>query len=141
MKKMRGVITAMVTPFTADDDIDVKTLQAYTDYLIAKGVHCLYPTGTTGEMLKMSTAERKLVAETVVKQAAGRVAVYIHAGAMTTKDTVELAKHAHSIGADGVGVVTPQFFCVNDREMEEFFVAVSRSAPRTICGPKFLKIY
>ncbi|MDR1933952.1 MAG: dihydrodipicolinate synthase family protein [Spirochaetales bacterium] len=129
MKKMHGVITAMVTPFTGDDQVDVKTLKAYTDYLIGKSVHCLYPAGTTGEMLKMSAAERKLVAETVVRQAAGRATVYIHAGAMTTKETVELAKHAHSIGADGIGVVTPQFFCVNDREMEEFFVAVSQSVP------------
>jgi len=49
MEKMHGVITAMVTPFTADDHIDVATLRAYTEYLIAKGVHCLYPCGTTGE--------------------------------------------------------------------------------------------
>jgi 4-hydroxy-tetrahydrodipicolinate synthase len=129
MKKMFGVITAMVTPFTKDDQVDVDTLRAYTDYLIKNGVHCLYPCGTTGEMLKMSAAERKLVAETVVKQAAGRVQVYIHVGAMTTKETVELARHAHSIGADGIGVVTPQFFGVNDREMEEFFVAVANSVP------------
>ena len=127
MKKMFGVITAMVTPFTKDDQVDVATLQAYTDYLIKNGVHCLYPCGTTGEMLKMSTAERKLVAETVIKQAAGRAQVYIHVGAMTTKETIELARHAHSAGADGIGVVTPQFFTVNDREMEEFFVTVANS--------------
>ena len=129
MKKMFGVITAMVTPFTSDDQVDVATLKAYTDYLVKNGVHCLYPCGTTGEMLKMSVAERKLVAETVVKQAAGRTQVFIHVGAMTTKETIELAQHAHSIGADGIGVVTPQFFCVNDREMEEFFVAVANSVP------------
>ena len=129
MKKMFGVITAMVTPFTKDDQVDVAALQAYTGYLIKNGVHCLYPCGTTGEMLKMSVAERKLVAETVVKQAAGRVQVYIHAGAMTTKDTIELAQHAHSAGASGIGVVTPQFFTVSDREMEEFFVTVANSVP------------
>ena len=115
MKKMFGVITAMVTPFTKDDQVDVKTLQAYTDYLIKNGVHCLYPCGTTGEMLKMNAAERKIVAETVIKQAAGRALVYIHVGAMTTKETIELAQHAHSAGADGIGVVTPQFFTVSDR--------------------------
>ena len=129
MKKMSGVITAMVTPFNKDDQVDVATLKAYTDYLIKHGVHCLYPCGTTGEMLKMSLPERKLVAETVVKHAAGRVPVFIHTGAMTTRDTIELARHAHSIGADGIGVVTPQFFGVNDREMEEFFVAVANSVP------------
>ena len=129
MKKMYGVITAMVTPFTADDTIDIDTLKQYTEYLISKGVHCLYPCGTTGEMLKMSTEERKLVAQTVVTQAASRVPVFIHVGAMTTRQTIELAQHAVSIGAAGVGVVTPQFFTVNDREMEEFYVSVSLALP------------
>lgn len=129
MKKMYGVITAMVTPFTKDDQIDVPTLRAYTEYLISKGVHCLYPCGTTGEMLKMSIEERELVAETVINQAAGRVPVFVHCGAMTTKDTVTLCQHAYRSGAAGVGVVTPQFFGVNDREMEEFYVTVANSLP------------
>ena len=129
MKKMYGVITAMVTPFTEDDQIDVSTLRAYTEYLISKGVHCLYPCGTTGEMLKMSIEERELVAETVINQAAGRVPVFVHCGAMTTKDTVTLCQHACKNGAAGVGVVTPQFFGVNDREMEEFYVTVANSLP------------
>lgn len=129
MKKMYGVITAMVTPFTADDKVDTEVLKQYTEYLIASGVHCLYPCGTTGEMLKMSVEERKLVAKVVVDQTAGRIPVFIHVGAMTTKDTIELAQHAFTIGSDGVGVVTPQFFSVNDREMEEFYVSVSNSLP------------
>ncbi len=130
MVKMYGVITAMVTPFTEEDKVDVATLNAYTDYLIEEGVHCLYPCGTTGEMLKMDVAERKLVAETVIKRAAGRVPVFIHVGAMTTKDTVELARHAELIGAAGIGVVTPQFFTVNDREMEEFYVTVANAVSK-----------
>lgn len=127
MQKMYGVITAMVTPFTKNDEVDVETLKAYTDYLIENGVHCLYPCGTTGEMLKMSTEERKLVAETVLHQAKGRVPVFIHVGAMTTKQTIELAIHAEKIGASGIGVVTPQFFGVTEREMEEFYVTVANS--------------
>jgi 4-hydroxy-tetrahydrodipicolinate synthase len=131
MEKMHGVITAMVTPFTADDQVDVATLRAYTEYLIEKGVHCLYPCGTTGEMLKMSTEERKLVAETVIEQTAGRIPVFVHVGAMTTFQTIELAQHAASIRAAGIGVVTPQFFSTTDREMEEYFVAVATSVQST----------
>ncbi|GMO17208.1 MAG: 4-hydroxy-tetrahydrodipicolinate synthase [Termitinemataceae bacterium] len=127
MKKMHGVITAMVTPFTSNDKIDIDTLIAYTNYLIEHKVHCLYPCGTTGEMLKMSADERKLVAETVIKAAANRIPVYIHVGTMTTKETVELARHAEKTGADGIGVVTPQFFGVNEREMEEYFVQAANS--------------
>lgn len=66
--------------------------------LTGKGVNCLYPCGTTGEMLNMTCEERELVAETMMKAAAGRVIVYIHAGARILKDTVRLARHAERIG-------------------------------------------
>ena len=127
MKTLYGVAVAMVTPFTADDTVDVKALQDLTEMLIAKGVNCLYPCGTTGEMLRLSVQERELIIETVLKQAAGRVIVYAHVGAATQKDTIKLAKHAQTIGCDGIGVVSPQFFHANDREMEEFYVAVAQS--------------
>lgn len=129
MKKLYGVITAMITPFDSAGEIDVTAMKRLTEFLIARKVHCLYPTGTTGEMFLMSVDERKKIAEAVVETAAGRVTAYIHAGAMNQKDTIELARHARSIGADGIGVVTPSFFSVNERELEEFYVAVSHSVP------------
>ncbi|MEW9673464.1 dihydrodipicolinate synthase family protein [Ammoniphilus sp. 3BR4] len=129
MKKLYGVTTAMVTPFNQEGQVDVDKLKNLTEFLISKGVHCLYPCGTTGEMLRLSVDERKAIAETVVRTADGRVTVFIHVGAMTQEDTIELAKHAHAIGADGIGVVTPAFFGANDRELEEYFVKVASSVP------------
>lgn len=129
MKKLHGVITAMTTPFTADNRVDVAALEAQTEFLIQKGVQCLYPCGTTGEMYLMSAQERELVAETVVKKAAGRVTVFIHVGAMTVDETIRLALHAHQIGADGVGVVTPSYFTVDDRAMVEYYKAVCSALP------------
>ena len=61
----------MVTPITRDNQVDPQGIAQLTNMLIEKGVNCLYPCGTTGEMLRLSLAERKLVAETVVKTAAG----------------------------------------------------------------------
>lgn len=129
MKRLYGLTTAMITPIDEQDHVDLNAVKDLTDFLISKGVHCLYPCGTTGEMYLLSTAERKKIAETVVKQAKGRVTVFIHVGAMTQKETLELAGHAHEIGADGIGVVTPAFFPVTDREMEEYFVAIAKSLP------------
>lgn len=129
MKHLYGVTTAMVTPFRKDGSIDFESVEKLTEFLISKGVHCLYPLGTTGEMLRLSVAERKAVAETVVRKAAGRVTVFIHVGAMTQNDTVELAKHASEIGADGIGVVTPAFFGANDAELEHYFATVASSVP------------
>ncbi|SIS02274.1 4-hydroxy-tetrahydrodipicolinate synthase [Peribacillus simplex] len=129
MKHLYGVTTAMVTPFDENGRVELDKVENLTEFLISKGVHCLYPLGTTGEMLRLSVHERKAVAESVVKKASNRVTVFIHVGAMNQDDTIELAKHAYEIGADGIGVVTPAFFGANDKELEEYFVTVASSVP------------
>lgn len=128
MKELYGITVAMVTPFTRENQVDLAGVAQLTNMLVEKGVNCLYPCGTTGEMLRLSVEERKAVAETVVKTAAGRVTVFVHCGAMNQEDTIALVKHAKEIGADGAGVVTPVFFGQNQRELEEYFVAVANSA-------------
>ncbi len=132
MKLMYGVINAMTTPFNKDGTIDTRSLENQVDFQISKGTNCLYPLGTTGEMYLLSNDERKLVAETVIKKAAGRAVVYIHVGAMTTKDAVELAKHAKDAGADGIGAVTPSFFGASDRALFEYYKTIANTV-----GPDF----
>lgn len=129
MVKMKGLTVPMVTPFTSDDKVDVEATRKLVDFLIESGVDGLYPCGTTGEMLKMTLEERKLFAETVVDQAKGRIPVWIQVGCATTKDTLELAQHALSIGCQGVGVVTPQYFGVNERETFNYYWTVANSLP------------
>lgn len=129
MKKLYGVTIAMVTPLDAQEKPDLEAVKDLTEKLIAKGVHCLYPCGTTGEMLKLTLEERKAVAETVIKTAAGRVRVYIHVGADNAEHSLELAKHAHGAGADGVGIVTPQFFGCTPREMTNYYDEIASNLP------------
>ena len=129
MKKLFGITVAMVTPMDADQKPDFAAIADLTDRLIKRGVNCLYPCGTTGEMLKLSLAERKAVAETVIKAAAGRVSVFIHVGATNAAETLELALHAREAGADGVGIVTPQFFGCNPRELTNYYDEVADGLP------------
>ncbi|WP_069999532.1 dihydrodipicolinate synthase family protein [Cellulosilyticum sp. I15G10I2] len=127
MKKLHGVTTAMVTPMDEMGRVNLEGVKQLTNFLIEKGVDCLYPLGTTGEMLKLSIEERKIVAETIIATTKGRATVYIHVGSMSTDTTIELAKHAQAIGADGIGIVTPVFFYTNERELENYFVQVANS--------------
>ena len=127
MKKLFGITVAMTTPFLEDAGVDYDAIAKHVEFLISKGVDCLYPGGTTGEMLRMTVEERKKMAETVVKTAAGRLPVFIQCGATHEKDTIELARHAESIGADGIGVVTPQYYGLNHRELVEHYVRVAGS--------------
>ena len=129
MKRLEGVVVPVVTPLTASDKVDTQSLERLTDHCIDGGLNGLYPCGTTGEMMYLTVEERKTAAETVVKQAAGRVPVFVHVGAWNQADTIELAKHAVSIGADGIGVVTPVFYGISDRGLVDYFTAVAKSVP------------
>lgn len=130
MKKMYGVITAMTTPFLPNGEVDIPSLEAMTEFQIQSGVNCLYPCGTTGEMVLMTPEQREAVAECVVRKAAGRAIVFIHVGAIRQEETIRLARHAHQIGADGIGVVTPSFFGLTEREMVEYYCTVANSIPQ-----------
>lgn len=129
MKKLYGVITAMTTPFNENGEVDLDAVRRQTNFLIEKGVQCLYPCGTTGEMYLMSPEERESVAETVVRTAEHRVTVFIHVGAMTQEETIRLARHAEAIGADGVGIVTPSYFLVNEQAMVRYYQNVCAALP------------
>ena len=129
MKKLYGVVTAMVTPFNEDETIRVEAIRQHVDFLIDKGINCLYPLVTTGEMMLMNVEERKLVAETVVDQCAHRIPVFIHVGAMKTKDACELARHACEIGADGIGAVSPAFYGATDVSLYDYYAAIAKSVP------------
>lgn len=129
MKKLFGTVVPIITPLTDEDQVDVESLQNLTEYVIEGGLQCLYPCGTTGEMLLLSPEERKLILETVVKKNAGRIPVFAQVGAMTLKDTVELARHAVDTGADGIGVVTPSYFKLSDDGLVDYYKAVAASVP------------
>lgn len=130
MKRLNGVVVPIITPLTEEDKIDVESLERLTEYCIDGGLQSLYPCGTTGEMMYLTVEERKLVAETIVKKAAGRVPVFVHVGAWNQVDTIELAKHAAEIGADGIGVITPAFYLLSDRGLIDYYVAVAKSVPQ-----------
>ena len=88
MTKLCGITVAMVTPMNADETPNLPVMAELTEKLIQRGVNCLYPCGTTGEMLKLTLEERKAIAETVIKTAAGRVHVFIHVGADNAAHTL-----------------------------------------------------
>lgn len=129
MKKMSGIIVAMTTPFNSENKVDISALAQTTDMLVNKGVDCLFPGGTTSEMLRLSLDERKVVAETVIDTVNKRLPVFMQVGATTTEETISLAQHAYEIGADGIGLLTPYFFATTEEEMVTYFTDVAQSLP------------
>jgi 4-hydroxy-tetrahydrodipicolinate synthase len=107
--QLSGVLTALATPFAPDGQIDENTLRRLVDRSIDGGVDGVVACGSTGEFAAMSGAERRLVVETVIDQAAGRVPVVAQTGAVSTAEAVELSRHAQAAGASVLMVVAPYY--------------------------------
>lgn len=105
----RGSLPALVTPFTPEGELDLATLEKLVEWHIAEGSHGLVPVGTTGESPTLSHDEHNLIVREVVRVAAGRIPVIAGTGSNSTREAIELIRHAEEAGADGALVVTPYY--------------------------------
>ncbi|MBY4212575.1 4-hydroxy-tetrahydrodipicolinate synthase [Rhodococcus fascians] len=106
-KQLSSVLTALTTPFDADEKIDVATLGRVVDRSIKAGVDGVVAAGSTGEVGSLSFDERVLLVDTVIEQTGGRVPVIAQTGATTTAEAIRLSKAAESSGADVLMLLTP----------------------------------
>ena len=120
----RGSITALVTPFKAGA-FDEHAFRALVDWQIASGTHGFVPVGTTGEGPTLSHAEHRRVVEACVGETAGRAKVIAGAGSNNTIEALELARHAETVGADGVLVVTPYYNKPSQEGLYRHFKAIN----------------
>ena len=120
----RGSMTALVTPFK-NGVFDEKAFRDLIDWQISEGTSGLVPVGTTGESPTLSHEEHHRVVEMCIDQAKGRVPVIAGAGSNSTKEAVELARHAEKAGADAVLVVTPYYNKPTQEGMYQHFKAVN----------------
>jgi len=122
-KELRGIIPAVVTPFTPDERVDEGAFRKVLQALIDQGVHGLFPVGTGGEFFALTREEKERLMALAVKEAAGRVFVMPNVGAITTAESVVLARHADAVGSDAVSVVTA-FFKPSQEELFEHYRAI-----------------
>jgi 4-hydroxy-tetrahydrodipicolinate synthase len=125
--QLRGVLTALATPFAADGSVDEATLRALVDRSIDAGVHGVVACGSTGEFSALTGDERRLVVETVVDQVARRVPVIAQTGATSTAEAIRLSRHAQSVGADVVMTVAPYYEPLSIEETLTYLRAVAGS--------------
>ncbi len=122
-----GIIPAMVTPLTADEQINEKSLRRLTNHLIDGKVHGVFAVGSQGEFWAFTPEEKKRVWEIVVDEARGRVPVYAGTVGVTTRETIELTRMAEKIGIDAVSILTPYFIGPNDDQLFDHYKAVAES--------------
>ena len=127
IKDFKGVVPAVLTAFDKNEEIDEVGMRQLVSYLIGKGVNGLYLTGSTGEGFTMSNEERKRVVEIVMDENKGRVPVVVHVGAIGTKLSIDLAKHAEEVGADGISSVPPFYWKFNEDQIVKYYTEIAES--------------
>ena len=125
--EVRGVIAAIVTPFTEDGKLDEKGLGEIARYLLEKGVHGIMTTGGTGEGPHLLREERKTVARIVVEVVKGQIPVIAGTAACSTMETILLTKDAAEVGADAAIVTPPFYFILPDNCIYEHFAKLAAS--------------
>ena len=101
------------------------------EYFIAKGVQGLYVNGSSGECIYLSVEDRKRVLEEVMKVAKGRLTIIAHVACNNTKDSVELARHAESLGVDAIAAIPPIYFRLPEYSVAQYWNDISAAAPNT----------
>ena len=127
MKKVdiKGVIPAFVTPFKADLSLNTEAAKQHALNMIKRGATGLYVGGSSGEMVLMSTEERKELLEAVIEAVPKDFPVIAHVGSANVADAYELAVHAGKTGAAAISSVTPFYYKYSFKEMMYYYEKIS----------------
>jgi dihydrodipicolinate synthase/N-acetylneuraminate lyase len=129
------LLAAAVTPLTdGGERLDEPAFAPFVRYLRDGGVDGVFCCGTTGEGMLLTLAERRRAAE--LFRAACDATLIVHAGAQSTRDTIALAEHARELGADGVAVIPPPYFPLDDDALLGHL-----SAAAAACAPVDFYVY
>lgn len=131
LKKYEGVIPAFYACYDDQGEISPQRVRALVEYFLVKGVQGLYVNGSSGECIYQSVADRKLILEEVMAAAKGKLTIIAHVACNNTKDSMELARHAESLGVDAIATIPPIYFRLPEYSIAQYWNAISAAAPHT----------
>lgn len=125
---LRGVMTALLTPFDKNQRLDGDSLRRLVRFNLSQGVDGLYVGGSTGEAFMQTAAEREEVLEIVADEAKGKATLIAHVGTVSTTESQQLARSASRYGYDAVSAVTPFYYPFSFEEHCDHYRAIIDSA-------------
>ena len=127
MTNLKGVYTALITPFTKEGTFDENAFRDLIEFQIKSGISGLVPCGTTGESPTLSHSEHDRVIQLTVETAAGRVPVIAGTGSNATSEAIQLSQHAEKSGVDAVLLVNPYYNKPTQQGLYLHFKAIADS--------------
>ena len=128
-EKIQGIFTPHMVPLDAQGRIHEDELRRYVDWLIAHGVHGLYPNGSTGEFVRFSVEERRRIIQIVCQQAAGRVPVLAGAAEANVQETLAACEAYAGYGARAVAIVSPIYYRLSPESVYAYFREIALHSP------------
>ena len=125
-KPLKGVYVILPTPFDEQRRIDFASLRTLVNFELKVGVHGITLLGVLGEVMRLSDAEKREIAETVVNQVKGRVPVVAGTGSSGTDLAIMYSKEAEEIGVDAIMVAPPRLTRPNDDSVFNYYHDIAK---------------
>ncbi len=124
-----GILVPHMVPLDDRGRINEDELARYVSWLIERGVHGLYPNGSTGEFLRFTVEERRRIVQVVCAAAGGRVPVVAGAAEANVSETIRACEHCLEAGARAVAVVSPFYYRLSPESVYAYFREIGRHSP------------
>lgn len=121
------IVTAMVTPFDSEGEIDFLATRNLIEHLIENGTDALVVAGTTGESPTLSTEEKIGLFSFAVKEVNGRIPVIAGTGSNNTRESIDLTRQAEACGVDAVMLVAPYYNRPSQEGLYEHFKVIANA--------------
>jgi 4-hydroxy-tetrahydrodipicolinate synthase len=128
-ERIQGIFTPHMVPLDDHGQINEPELRRYIDWLIERGVHGLYPNGSTGEFVRFTPDERRRIVEIVCQQAAGRVPVLAGAAEANVHETLAACETYAGYGVRAVAIVSPFYYKLSPESVYAYFREIARNSP------------
>jgi len=127
--KLQGIFTPNLVPLDANGQINEAELRRYVDWLIERGVHGLYPNGSTGEFTRFTAEERRRIIKIVCEQCRGRVPVLAGAAEANVRQTISACEAYYDYGARAVAIVSPFYYKLSPESVFAYFREIALNSP------------
>jgi dihydrodipicolinate synthase/N-acetylneuraminate lyase len=126
---LKGIFTPNLVPYTQAGDINEDELRRYVDWLIQRGVHGLYPNGSTGEFTRFTPEERRRIVAIIADQVKGRVPILAGAAEANVKETLAACEYYASLGIRAVAIVAPFYYKLSPASVYAYFKEIGDNTP------------
>jgi 4-hydroxy-tetrahydrodipicolinate synthase len=128
-EKLQGIFTPTLVPVDAGEQINEAELRRFVSWLIASGVHGLYPNGSTGEFTRFNEEERRRIVRITCDEARGRVPILAGAAEANVKETLKACETYAAMGARAVAIVSPIYYRLSPESVYAYFAEIARYTP------------